>query len=68
MKFISRFNNSQVKAASGKMNNLHKLHDAGLPEALGPMQLHRLQRPGLHTDYKKSACCMQTFIMIGTFG
>jgi len=35
--------NSQAQGVSGKMNNLPKHHGAGLPEALGPMQLHRLK-------------------------
>jgi len=35
--------NSQAQGASGKMNNLPKQHAAGLPEARGPTQLHRLK-------------------------
>jgi len=35
--------NSQAQGVSGKMNNLPKHHGPGLPEARGPMQLHRLE-------------------------
>jgi len=36
--------NSQAQGVSGNMNNLPKHHGAGIPEARGPMQLHRLHR------------------------